>query len=94
MALEMLLSQKICDEVLIARHPESTHLKYNSGKCKQFRANGESSKMIKIPERANYFKFRDYIVHGDYGKHVTHIEYGEIVFYDHNDNILKVEKIR
>jgi len=93
MGLEVLFSDEIIEGKLIARHPESQYLRYRSGKCLQFEHNG-FSRSIKIPEKTNYFKFRGYDVHGELGKHVTHIEYGEVVFYGHEDNVLKVEVIR
>ncbi|MFA4960427.1 MAG: hypothetical protein WC548_02075 [Candidatus Pacearchaeota archaeon] len=90
--LELLASGVINNKELIARHPEAKYLRYISGKCLQFNSNG-FSRSIEIPVETNYFKFHGFDVHGERGRHVTHIEYGEVVFYSHNDNILKVEAI-
>jgi hypothetical protein len=92
MSLELLFSDTIKDRTFLSRHPEAKYFRYKSGKILQFMPNGESVPMMEFPNNTNYFEFRDFDVHGEIGEHVTHIEYGEIYFYDHNNNILKVYK--
>jgi len=47
--------------------------------------------MIEIPKGTMYFHFENYSIYGgNYGSRVRHIDYGYVVFYDSNNNILKV----
>ncbi len=84
MAVKHLFTDIIEDGEELARHPEATHLRFGSGRVRQYFNNPNSSyKMVRFPTTTNSFEFRNYEVHG-----VQH-HYGTIIFYDMLGNALK-----